>query len=60
MKFHNLFYIILILPFLHLFAYQVRNIKINDSANCLKIFKSNNLCGLLILINVFIGKIFNV
>ena len=42
MKFNNLFFIILILPFLHLFAYQVKNIKINDASNCLKIFKSNN------------------
>ena len=56
MKFHNLFYIILILPFLHLFAYQVRNININDSSNCLKIFKSNNFFGLLILLTILIGK----
>ena len=56
MKFNNLFFIILILPFLHLFAYQVRNIKINDDSNCLKIFKSNNFFGLLILLTIIIGK----
>ena len=56
MKFNNLFFIILILPFLHLFAYQVRNININDSSNCLKIFKSNNFFGLLILLTILIGK----
>ena len=56
MKFNNLFFIILILPFLHLFAYQVRSLKINDSANCLKIFKSNNFFGLLILLIILIGK----
>ena len=56
MKFNNLFFIILILPFLHLFAYQVKNIKINDATNCLKIFKSNNFFGLLILLNILIGK----
>ena len=56
MKFNNLFFIILILPFLHLFAYQVRNIKINDTSNCLKIFRSNNFFGLLILLNILIGK----
>ena len=56
MKFNNLFFIILILPFLHLFAYQVRNTKINDSANCLKIFRSNNFFGLLILLTIVIGK----
>ena len=56
MKLNNVFFIILILPFLHLFAYQVRNIKINDSANCLKIFRSNNFFGLLILLTIVIGK----
>ena len=56
MKFNNLFFIILILPFLHLFAYQVRNIKINDTSSCIKIFRSNNFFGLLILLNILIGK----
>ena len=56
MKLNNVFFIILILPFLHLFAYQVRNIKINDVSNCLKIFRSNNFFGLLILLTIVIGK----
>jgi len=56
MKFNNLFFIILILPFLHLFAYQVKNIKINNTSNCLKIFRSNNFFGLLILLTIIIGK----
>jgi 4-hydroxybenzoate polyprenyltransferase len=56
MKFNNLFFLILILPFLHLFAYQVKNIKINDASSCLKIFKSNNFFGLLILLTILVGK----
>ena len=56
MKFNYIFFLILILPFLHLFAYQVRRIKINDSATCLKIFKSNNFFGLLIFLTIVIGK----
>ena len=56
MKFNNLFFIILILPFLHLFVYQAKNIKINDTSNCLKLFKSNNFFGLLILLTILIGK----
>ena len=56
MKFNNLFFIILILPFLHLLVYQVKNIKINDTSNCLKLFKSNNFFGLLILLTILIGK----
>ena len=56
MKLNNVFFIILILPFLHLFAYQVRNIKINDASSCIKIFRSNNVFGLLILLTIIIGK----
>ena len=56
MKFNNLFFIISILPLLHLLAYQVKNIKINDTSNCLKLFKSNNFFGLLILLTILIGK----
>ncbi len=56
MKFNNLFFLILILPFLHLFAYQVKNIKINDASSCLKIFKSNNFFGILILLTILVGK----
>ena len=56
MKFNNLFFIILILPILHLFIYQIKNIKINNTSNCLKIFRSNNFFGLLILLTIIIGK----
>ena len=56
MKFNNLFFIILILPVLHLFIYQIKNIKINNTSNCLKIFRSNNFFGLLILLTIIIGK----
>jgi len=56
MKFNNLFFIILILPILHLFIYQIKNIKINNTSNCLKIFRSNNFFGLLILLTIVIGK----
>ena len=56
MKLNNLFFIISILPFLHLLVYQVKNIKINDTSNCLKLFKSNNFFGLLILLTILIGK----
>ena len=57
MKLNNVFFIILILPFLHLFVYQAKNIKINDKSNCLKIFKSNNFFGLLILLTILVGKL---
>ena len=56
MKFNSLFFIILILPVLHLFVYQINFLNINKPENCLKIFKSNNFFGLLILLTIAIGK----
>jgi 4-hydroxybenzoate polyprenyltransferase len=57
MRFNTLFYIFMIIPVFHLFFYQIYNFKIKDPKNCLKIFKSNNLLGLLIMFNILIGKI---
>ena len=58
MKFNFIFYTFLIIPFLHLFFYQIKNLNIEISENCLKIFKSNNILGFLIFINLLLGKIF--
>ena len=57
MNFNNLFFMFFILPFIHLFIFQIKNLKIEDGLNCLKIFKSNNFLGLLIFCNILIGKI---
>ncbi len=57
MNFNNLFFIFFILPFIHLFFFQIKKLKIDDSLNCLKTFKSNNFLGLLIFCNILIGKI---
>jgi 4-hydroxybenzoate polyprenyltransferase len=56
MEFNNLFYFFVIAPFLHLFFYQIRNFKSKDPINCLKIFKSNNLFGLIIFLNILVVK----
>jgi 4-hydroxybenzoate polyprenyltransferase len=58
MKFNFIFYIFLTIPFLHLFFYQIKNLNIEISENCSKIFKSNNILGFLIFINLLLGKIF--
>ena len=41
----------------HLFLYQLKSVDIDNPMNCLKIFKSNNLLGFLILVQILIGKI---
>ena len=58
MKFNYIFYIFLTIPILHLFFIQIKNLNIDSPKNCLKIFKSNNVAGFLIFINLLLGKIF--
>jgi 4-hydroxybenzoate polyprenyltransferase len=57
MKFNSIFYIFLFIPILHLFLYQIYNFNLKDSKNSLKIFKTNNLFGIIVLFNILIGKI---
>ena len=57
MKFNSIFYICLSIPILHLFLYQVYNFNLKDSKSSLKIFKTNNLFGIIVLFNILIGKI---
>ena len=57
MNFNKIYFGGLILIAVHLFIFQIKNLNINLNLNCLKIFKSNNFLGLLILLNLLIGKI---
>ena len=56
MKLNTLFYFFILFPIAHLFFYQIYIFNYKDPKNCLKIFKSNNSLGLIILINILIGK----
>jgi 4-hydroxybenzoate polyprenyltransferase len=58
MSFSNIFYLFLIIPFCHLFFYQINFININKPEDCLKIFKSNNILGLIVYMNILVGKLF--
>jgi len=54
----NIFFLItLIIVFFHLFILQLKKLKFKNPAICLKIFKSNNLLGFLIMIGLLLGKI---
>jgi len=57
MSFNSMFYLCLSVPIVHLFLYQIYNFNFKDSKNSLKIFKSNNLLGVIVLFNILIGKI---
>ena len=54
----NIFYFIfLVMIGLHMYYFQIFKFNFKDPANCLKIFKSNNLVGLLVFIGLMVGKI---
>ena len=55
---YNIFYFMLqIIISFQLFYYQVYKLNIKNSELCLDIFKSNNILGFLIFINLIIGKL---
>ena len=57
MKFNTLFYFFILFPIAHLFFYQIYIFNYKNPKNCLKVFKSNNFFGVVVLFNILIGKI---
>ena len=57
MKLNTMFYFFILIPATHLFFYQIHNFNFKDPKNCLKIFKSNNFFGAIVLCNILIGKL---
>ena len=57
MNYNYFFYLSLLITIIHLFFYQIKYFNSKNPLNCLKIFKSNNEIGLIILCNILIGKI---
>ena len=57
MKLNYIYFLILLIPFLHLFFYQISKFQIDNALQSLKIFKSNNILGLIIFLNILIPKI---
>ena len=57
MNFNLFYFLFLIIPIVQLFLYQIKTFDPNNSNACLKIFKSNNYFGLIVFLNILIGKI---
>ena len=57
MNFKLFYFMFLIIPTAQLFIFQIKNLNISDTNDCLAKFKSNNLLGLIVLINIFVGKL---
>ena len=56
-NFNILYYLCSLIIGYHLFFYQLKNVNLENPMSCLKIFKSNNLLGFLVLIEMIIYKI---
>ena len=56
MRFHNIYYLLIIFPFLHLFFFQMRIIKLDKATAYLRAFQSNNFFGLIIFLIILICK----
>ena len=59
MNFNNAYYLFLSIPAIQMF-FQIKKLNIIDGDMCLKIFKSNNILGLFIFINLLIGKLISI
>ena len=57
MELKNIFYLLIIVIIFQMFFLQLKKLNIKNTASCLKIFKSNNLLGLLVLFSLAVGKI---
>ena len=57
MNFKTLYFLTLIITFLHLLIYQIKNLNVENANQCLQKFKSNNFLGLIVFLNILIGKI---
>ena len=58
MKFNLIYFLFLLIPIAHLFIYQIKSFKNDNPDTCLRLFKSNNFFGFIILTNILIGKFF--
>ena len=56
MQFGKFYYLTLVVIGFHMFYIQIHKLIFENSKNCLKIFKSNNLLGFIVLISVILGK----
>ena len=57
MKFSLFYYLFLIFSVFQLIFFQIYKLNVNDPMSCLSKFKSNNFVGLIIFVNLLVGKI---
>ena len=58
MNFDLIYFLFIAIPVIHLFFYQINNFNSKNPASCLRIFKSNNYLGIIIFLNILVGRLF--
>ena len=58
MEFGKIYFLFLFIIFFQMFFLQLKKLKIDKASNCLKIFKSNNILGFLVMVGLVLGKIY--
>ena len=58
MNFNLIYFLFIAIPVIHLFFYQLNNFNSKNPNSCLRIFKSNNYLGVIIFLNILIGRLF--
>ena len=58
MNFNLIYFLFIAIPVIHLFFYQINNFNSKNPASCLRIFKSNNYLGIIIFLNILVGRLF--
>ena len=57
MKLNSMSYFFILISAVHLFFFQIYKFNYQDPKTCLKIFKSNNFFGAIVLCNILIGRL---
>ena len=57
MSFKYYYFMFLIFPIFHLLVFQIKKLNTEQPIDCLNRFKSNNFLGLIIFMNILIGKL---
>ena len=57
MNFSPIYFLLITIPVMHLFFYQISNFDSKNPTSCLKVFKSNNYLGIIIFLNILVGRL---
>ena len=56
MEFNYIYFLLFVIPFFHLFFFQLKIFNFKSPSSCLAAFKSNNVFGLIVFLNILIAK----